>query len=224
MMFHEREYDLYVMLGHRDGDKPWVASSWARISAALNPLVATARDRAAVRTTQWEPKPASSYFRPRSFGRLAWNEKSASKWVHASDGLLQSGEISAFQLCDLWAPSWSTCGRDNRPPDAFFSMGNESDRISGAVAQSFSSTCILAVASDSASADNDGAVEAAKAIADVTSSVLRAYCHRPWGIAFGASTYTDSIQDLGLTGLFKPGPYQTWPLSLDILKGTWTAF
>ena len=48
MAFHEREYQVYVGLGQPSAPAPWVEPGWARIFAAIDPVISAARGAAAV--------------------------------------------------------------------------------------------------------------------------------------------------------------------------------
>jgi len=149
--YHSRIYDVYVVLGNPAVTRPWVASAWARISDALDPLVAAARDRAAVRTTQYGPKARTAYHTVIRFGRIGWSGRGAAKWIHSVDGRLASGAAARFLGAEVWAPSWSVCDRDNLAPDVCFAVRNETN-VGGSPAPGstppLGPTCILATAAD----------------------------------------------------------------------------
>ena len=77
MAFHDREYELYVVLGGPNAVPPWVNSTWNQVSSAIDPLMQAARDRPAVRSMQLGPKPGSANQRSISFGRIGWNDRGA---------------------------------------------------------------------------------------------------------------------------------------------------
>jgi len=196
MAFHDREYEVYVVLGGPDQPRSrGFNRPGGNISAVLDPLVQAARDRPAVRSSQLGPKPGSSKLRSISFGRIGWNDRGARKWCHGRDGQLVSGDRAYFLATDAWAPSWTACEREREAPDVFFSITNVSLRP-GDTAK-FSSTCVLAVASNLSPDSAGQARESADAIASTLQAVVRGYCVRPWGRSTdGGVSFYDAINDL----------------------------
>src|SRR5262249_8961550 len=149
-----------------------------------------ARDRPAVRSSQFGPKPKQ---RSISFGRIGWNEQGARKWLHSRDGQLVSGDPAYFIGTDVWAPSWSACVRERQAPAGFFSINNVSVRP-GDTAR-FNSTCVLAVASDLDCTAQ--ARQSAKAVANTLQAVVRGYCVKPWGRSTdGGVSFSEALNDL----------------------------
>jgi hypothetical protein len=224
MAFHDREYQVYVMLGAPNAPVPWVERTWALIFPALDPIICGARGAAAVRSAQLGPKPGSDYKKAISFGRIGWNEQGSRKWAHRADGTLVSGGEAMFLSCDVWAPSWTICERERQAPDAYFSIRSASNGASGPSSETeFNAQCILAVASDTAKAGE--ARSSAEAVASVVDAILRAHCVRPWGIAFGVSgAFSNAINDLTFAGVLKPGPRHQVPVSPANLAGDWATF
>ena len=220
MVFRNREYLVYVVLGEPTTSPPWVEQAWAHIFDTLNPLIRVARDRAAVRSTQLRPGSGSPDQRAISFGRIAWSVQGSKKWTHRENGRLLSGEAAEFVTCEVWAPSWSICVRDGLSPDVYFVVRHES----GEQAVKFNSVCLLAVARDLE--QTDGARKSAGSIASLLCAVLRAHCIRPWK-SFGSladGTYHNALNDLFITGLFNPGPRHKASPSLLSLAGAWVSF
>jgi hypothetical protein len=92
MAFYDRVFEVYAVLGNPAASPPpWVASKWARMSDALDPLMKAARGRPAVRVYQTSPGPGSPNKRDILFGRIGWNARGAGKWTHSTDGRLASG-------------------------------------------------------------------------------------------------------------------------------------
>jgi hypothetical protein len=224
MAFHDREYQVYAMLGHPNAAPPWVQRTWTPIFHALDPIIRAARGAAAVRSTQLGPKPGSPNKRAISFGRIGWNDRGFEKWVHSENGKLVSGSDAIFLTCEVWAPSWTVCGHEGLAPDAYFAICNASDGSSNPSSEiKFNSQCILAVASDMGKGGQ--ALNSAKAVASVVDVVLRAHCVRPWGIGSGGKLgFSHAINDLAVVGLFKPGPRHQVPASLASLPGDWATF
>ncbi len=220
MSFHERSYEVYVVLGS-PASSPWVKGSWSKISAALDPLLKMARGRAAIRTDQFQPGSGSLNQRFIRFGRIGWNARGFDKWVHATEGTLSSGLPAEFYSCEMWAPSWTICQREHRAPDVLFAIRREATSAS----LKFGSICLFAVASDIASLAADQSRRSARIIATTVDAVLTGYCSRPWGYDSKLpGSFTDALNDLYVVGLFKPGPRHDRPVSLASLSGDWTSF
>jgi hypothetical protein len=222
MTFHEREYELYAVLGGPTAPLPWVRSTWGEVSAALDPLMQAARGRPAVRSDQMRPGPGSPNQRGISFGRIGWNDKGAEKWCHGEGGQLASGDRAEFLTTDVWAPSGNACVRDGLAPDVYFAIGNDVRTRRALV--DFTSVCLLASASDLGPERNAQARRSAEAIATVLQAAVRGYSVRPWGYQIGSLGYTNAINDLIVVGLFKPGPPDTQPASLAMFKDNWASF
>jgi hypothetical protein len=224
MAFIEREFQVFVLLANPAASPPWVQRTWAEVSKALDPLVRAARDRPAVRSAQLTPGPGSPNQRAISFGRIGWGEDASMKWTHADDGRLVSGAPSQFCNCEVWAPSWTVCGRELQAPDVYFAMRNEADPPAAPArrkALCFNASCILAVASDVEAAVGEQLARSARGLALITQSVVRAHTVRPWA---RGPAYTTAINDLIVTGLFRPGPRQQIPVTLSMLNGSWEPF
>jgi hypothetical protein len=221
MAFHDREYQVYVALGHPTASPPWVEKTWSPIFEALDPIIHKARNIAAVRSQQLGSGLGSPNQRGISFGRLGWNAHSCKKWTHSEDGVLLSGNHAVFLSCEVWAPSWSICTREGLAPDVYFAMGGESDGNAGKSNNElkFNSHCILAVASDIE--QMDASRQCADSIASALGAVLQAYRVRPWGVQFGKGFYSNAINDLVVTGLFNPGPRHKAGVTLSSLAGPW---
>jgi len=52
----------------------------------------------------------------------------------------------------------------------------------------------------------------------LSGSKLAVYRARQWGVSSVAGGFTDSIQDIGYSGLYKDGPIDRSKLSKDLLK------
>jgi len=226
MGFHDREYEVRVALSDPTAVPPWVECVWANIATALEPLIQSARDKPAVRTTQLSIGPGSPNQRAISFGRIGWNKLGASKWTHKEDGQLLSGDLAQFLTCEAWAPSWTVCEREGKPPDVFFAISNDGrtgDPSKQNGSSRYRSTCILAVARDTMTNTRDQTDTAFSGLTLALPSVLGAGCTRPWGMPFGNGFATNVIQHLTMGGLFIPGPRHNQPASLAMLKGNWQA-
>ena len=217
-MRFDRRYDLYAFLGRPDATLPWIATSWARIAAALDPLVLAARDRAAVRTTQFDPSSAKS--RVHSFGRIGWNKRGAAKWTHATEGMLLSGTRARFLTCEMWAPSWTVCERDGRSPDVYFAMRDHHAWAWSKTPLSFRACGFVAVAQDMPTV-GDAVRGAAVEVARAFDAVLFAHLARAWGEPFGDIGFSNAINDLIPAGALLGSGSLESDLSPSALKGPW---
>ena len=198
MAFHERKYHVYAILGDNKA-RPWMAEVWQRISQLIAPLVAAARGRAGIRTNQYAGTQPS--MKPVTFGRLAFDDKSAAKWTHESPGKLQSGTPSCFFNTELWCPGWGICERDATPPDLYLAVSSAGPFGCTADTPAFGSATFFAVATDFA--DERVVADVAKQLTGLVGSVVSAYQLRPWGRAFGdGASFTDAINDLNTIGMF----------------------
>jgi hypothetical protein len=121
MSFCDRQYVVFVVLGDPGAGPAWSEQRWKLIAEILDPLVLKARDRAAVRSTQLKKGAGSPNQRSISFGRIGWNSQGHKKWVHASP----TSDGVEFIDTEVWAPSWTTCEREARPPDVYVAVRNE---------------------------------------------------------------------------------------------------
>jgi hypothetical protein len=222
MSFHDREYDVYVMLGDPTREPAWYETTWRHIAAAVDPLMHSARDRAAVRSRQLKAGAGSPNQRAISFGRIGWNAQGHKKWVQASPGSDASKDLPLFIDSEVWAPSWTQCQRERRAPDTYFAIRNE--ELSPGQQVSFNPICVLAAACDQPGDVVEQGKKAAAIVAQNIGAILRVHCRRPWGYAAGIAFYTNGIGDLIVTGLFKPGTRHKGTVSSLLLRGTWETF
>lgn len=223
MPFHDRKYEVFVILGDAASEPAWTESRWKLISDILDPLVEKCRGRAAVRSTQLRKGAGSPNQRAVSLGRIGWNAQGHKKWVHqspASDGIV-------FISAEMWAPSWTTCEQEGIAPDLYVAVHNEQPLPGEQVA--FNPVFILAVALDADSQMVANTRSSAEALSTTLNSVLRAHWVRPWGIAisgivFGGFAATSVISDLHVSGLFKRGPRNQKPPTIEMLDGAWERF
>lgn len=223
-MRFDRRYDVYAFLGDPTATPPWVASVWAAIANALDPIMRAARDRPSVRTMQL----GGPRQRPISFGRIGWNEGSARKWTHQPDGTLVSGSPAQFVTCEAWAPSWTVCTRDGLSPDLLFAMREHPDRTNIRKASpppAFRAIGCLAAACDMGPDMATLGQVAAVGVAEAFRSVVRVRHTRAWGEPFGDIGFADAINDLVPAGrLFRGGNLFAADPSSRILAEHWTAF
>jgi hypothetical protein len=196
MKFHDREYFTHVFFVDHDAPRPWVHSAWTEVSKATDPIFASARDRPAVRSIQFQG--LAPHMREISFGRISHNSKGAAKWTHLNDGQLISGDPATFLGTEIWAPSWNACVRDRRAPDAYISLGNRYGFTAKALQGNlhYPAVCVFAFASDLGEAVTREGRMSAALLAEAVQSSLGFSMIRPWGRSTFGDGFTDAINDL----------------------------
>ncbi len=117
---------------------------------------------------------------------------------------------------ETWAPSWSACKKDGKPPDLFFSMTGQ-----GGPEPGFHPIVVLALAFGLGETARQMGQEAALCLGDLVKSLLSVKKNRPWGYAWEeGGGFTGSVQDLSSTGLFKPDPHGRRP-GPDMFEEEW---
>ena len=210
MAFHDRRYLVDVLLGDPHTLPLWHDNHWRTAAAALDPIVAAARDKAAVRSLQYEAR------KPVAFGRIGWNARGHHKWTWSDLEALQA-QGRWFCSMEMWAPSWTICEREDRAPDVFASIHNEQSPGS---AVSFNPVVLVAVAGDYATGQEQRS-QLLRALRASVNPLLHVWKERPWGRSSGGG-FTDAIQDLAFSGLFKPGQRHGGVPSPAIFAETWT--
>lgn len=126
-----------------------------------------------------------------------------------------------FLSTEVWAPAWTVCEREDLAPDVFLSLANES--FGGGVRKGllFNSVAILAVVSELAQRHATELDIAVSALQEATGAKLVGYKRRPWGKSCGSDSFTNAIQDLAYSGLFKPGPRHEDKLGLHLFADKW---
>tara|TARA_R110001592_G_scaffold97519_1_gene279366 strand:+ start:1303 stop:1959 length:657 start_codon:yes stop_codon:yes gene_type:complete len=215
MSFYENDYSVYIFLGDPECKPLWHWESWLSVTPQLTDLINTCRGKAALRSNQY-----TSDGKLVRFGRMQWSEKSNEKWTYGSPAA-NIDESVKFLSTEAWAPSWGQCEKENQSPDLFISINNEA---LGGTPQNqllFNPVIILAVEA-SVAAENMGLLdELTNKISAVTNSKLKVYKERKWGYK-GLGGFTSAIQDLGSTGLFKPGKRHDRTLDLETFAEEWS--
>jgi hypothetical protein len=148
-----------------------------------------------------------------------WKEPDQQKWTHGSPRTLESSPSWGFLNAELWAPAWTQCERERSAPDVFVSIASQG--ASGA-APSFEPVIVLAVVSQLSQRENLLVAPAIERLRELVNPKLVAHLRRPSGrSALGGIGFSNSVQDLHITGLFKPGRRQERPVDLDLFEEAW---
>jgi hypothetical protein len=192
MVFHERVYDAFVILGKPHDVPLWNTSRWHEVASGLDELIRSAEGPVAVRSTQLDgPK---GRMKPVAFGRIGWNKKGHDAWTLRGDNTTR-----LFGSTEVWGPSWTRCELGARAPDLFFALHNPA--AEGAT-WLHSPVLLLAAASDLDASFVDLARATARATAGIVGAVARACQRRPWGYSRPGGGFDGSIQDLHALGAF----------------------
>ena len=210
MAFFLRDYEVFLLLAAPDAPGLWTEQQWTPFDEAIAGVVAQARGKSAVRSHQYNP--AGKLI---AFGRMGWDARGNAKWTHTP-----ATTDARFMSMEAWAPSWSTCEKDDLAPDLFISLLNEAHLNSAGKALQFGQRMVCAVATDMGQ-DAAASVRAAMVqLAGRQRAAVFAHALRRWG-KWQPGGFSSAIQDLLLTDLFKPGNPHDRPLDAGTFKGRW---
>ena len=217
MGFHAADYDAYVVLGAPDAPPLWSWKVWQRCLPAIDPMIQAARGKPAIRSTQYLPNRAGVV----KFGRLGWKVSDHQKWTHRSPTNNEASKSWTFLSLEVWAPAWTVCERENLAPDVFLSIADES--LGGGYRQDllFNPVVVFAVVSALAQRQPSEVSAVVSALRELSSAKLVGCQRRPWGQPFGSVGFTNSIQDLAVSGLFKPGQRQKGEFGFHLFADKW---
>jgi len=215
MGFHTADYDVYVFLGDPASQPIWHWDKWLRLMPELTALLHIARGPASTRSTQFLANKRETV----KFGRIGWKEPDQQKWTHGSPRTLDSSPNWRFLNAELWAPAWTQCERERSAPDVFMSIASEGAFVS---TPSFEPAILLAVVSELSRRENLLVAHVIERLRELVDPKLVAHLHRPWGrAALGGIGFSNSIQDLHVSGLFKAGRRHEREVDLDLFAETW---
>jgi hypothetical protein len=217
MAFNTADYDAYVALGDPDAAPLWQWQVWQRFLPAIDPLIGAARGKPAVRSIQYLPDRAGTV----KFGRLGWKEADHQRWSHGSPANNAASMSWSFLNLEVWAPAWTVCVREDSAPDVFLSVANEALGGGYGGGLLFNPVVVFAVVSALAVKLPSEVTAAVSALHELTAARFVGYKGRPWGRAIGSGGFTDSIQDLVVSGLFKPGPRHKGTVGPHLFSGDW---
>jgi hypothetical protein len=134
---------------------------------------------------------------------------------------LDASKSWSFLSLEAWAPGWTVCEREKLAPDVFLSITNES--LGGGFSQEllFNPVVVFAVVFELARRKPSEVSAVVSAFRELASARLVGYKRRPWGKAFGSVGFTNSIQDLAVSGLFKPGPRHAGEFGFHLFAEKW---
>jgi hypothetical protein len=112
------DYISLVIVGRSEDHKAWHWTTWSKITAWLNPIVAEVYGKAGVRSVQG----IRESHRQVRFGRLGWNENSHQKWTHGSELSVSESSNWKFAVTEVWIPSWTECVRKHTDPQLFIQI------------------------------------------------------------------------------------------------------
>ncbi len=216
MSFASHEYEVYVVLGDPGCPPLWTWERWREVATLFEPFMQPARGPAAVRCTQ-----LGAQGKEVRFGRLAWNEKSHQRWTHHSPVTGAESASWHFLSVEAWAPSWMVCERENQAPDVFLMVGDEGN-IYGAQNLAFNPVVVVAMAVSQGAERLALLREAVRQLSRLLRSPLAVWKRRNWGVTTGSGSFTDAIQDLHLSGLFKHGPRHKRPVNARLFEEKWS--
>lgn len=208
MRFHQHNYHLWFFLGSPAAEPLWHLNNWESIQSIANDAISKCRGKPSVRSSQYAQDGKEEI----RFGRLGLNTESNRKWCHHKDSI--DSLSRRFSSAELWVPSWSSCERENTPPDFFIYISNSPrniDLLHANPSVIFAARTIFQKAEVSPIAGR---------LFDLLNPALSGYKERTWGIDFGGVGFSSSIQDLAYTGLIKTGRWQA-PVTAECLEETW---
>ncbi|WP_372865453.1 hypothetical protein [Spongiibacter sp.] len=99
-------------------------SIWEKCFPCLDDIISLADAKAAIRSSQCIMVGGKLRGGSLSFGRMTWNYENNKKWAckYMKDEELKDNVV--FLSTEIWAPSWSQCDRDLKPPSIVFHVKN----------------------------------------------------------------------------------------------------
>ncbi len=212
--FWQGHYVLYLVLGKSAALHVYDWAVWRDIAPLLDPIIAVARGRASVRSTQLD----RATHRPVTFGRLFWDDKSHMRWTHSSPLTNGASDHWSFFATEVWAPHWRVCEREDRAPDVFVHVHAEHQ----AEGKPFDQEVLIAAREEMPRAVLERHLpQATGRIAELMNGVLTATTTAQWGQSTsGGIGFTDAIQDFVQGGLHRARSAHEAPTVL-LLPGIW---
>jgi len=193
MLFHERLYQLHIILGDKNQPALWEAKGWQFIRANLSKVTKAARGPASLNSLQYIPALGNKYLDGK-FGKLGLSEKAEKKWLHDYVNFPERKDW-LFHSVELWAPGRTTCGNQNLAPDVYLGIANEG-YYSNPAAVIFNPYLVLAGAVDMGEEYLSDVNNLATVICQHTKAILHIHKTIPWGKSNLSSGFTDAIGDL----------------------------
>ena len=218
MLFHERLYQLHIILGDKNEPALWEPKGWHTIQASLLRVTKVARGPASLNSLQYIPALGNNYVEGK-FGKLGLSEKADKKWLHDYANFPERKDW-LFHSVELWAPGRTTSANQNMAPDVYLGIANES-YYSDPAATIFNPYVILAGAVDKGEEFLSDLNSLATVISQQTKSVLHHRKTITWGRSYLGLGFTDSIGDLLTSSVFKPGLRSSELPLIDQVEDYW---
>lgn len=223
MTFHNRDYNVFVVLGSPDVQPLWHWDRWQPVADLIAPFANVPRGKATVRCHQYVPNPKRPGAKKvQNFGRLAWDGPSHAKWAHGAPATADTCHEWEFGGLEAWAPSWTACERENLAPDFYFQVTNEKMGWAYKKEPAFNPLIVLAASLSMSAPYRDALRAAAYALATHVGARLFATRVRPWGYTAAGGGFVRAICDLGSGGgLFRAGNPHEHPVDVNTLQMEW---
>ena len=185
MRFHERRYQLHIILGNSEYQPLWTRQTWVAIEPALSAVLELIPGQKFMQSLQYDGT------KPIAFGRIGLNRTSLEKWIH-DENQYSDRQQWLFYSNELWAPGRATCAKLNLPPDLYFGFRNEKFYD----VQNPTSYIILASSLARGSDFNAMVTKLAMTLISATHASQYSTKKTTWGQAIGTSSFTNAIGDL----------------------------
>ena len=215
-----QKYECHLIFGDPMQEALWNWSRWVKFHDILAPALISTRGRTSVRCSQ--SVRLGEKEKNKTFGRLGWDMKSCQKWCHESPASQSNSNNWTFIGVEAWAPDWNLSLKDEMPPDVFLSIVNEAEGRAFGREPLYNPIVFLAFRLELPSESKAQLQESTRSIATYLEAVLHATTVKPWGVEFGDGLgFSDSIQDMPLSGIFKVPYHHLGPVNPSMLQGEW---
>jgi hypothetical protein len=212
----DKTYKCFVLILQPDSKKLWYYENWKIIADQMSSSLKIDRKNLALRTLQLSMLDKKEL----KFGRLNLSDDSIIKWTHKSPITIDISKDWFFQDVEGWFPSWSNCSKNNESPDLYFALSNEkSIRLEKPIL--FDQVLLMAFSiSEYSSTAINNFINALKFNFKPT---LIATKERKWAKELSIG-FTDAMNDIIITGLFKIGDRHNRPIDLNTFAEEWDLY
>ncbi|WP_133273433.1 hypothetical protein [Hymenobacter radiodurans] len=216
MHFHERLYQLHIILGNPQAPALWEPKCWHAIQDSLLRATKAARGSASLNSLQYEPN--GQYMKDVKFGRLGLSAISEARWLHDYTAYPER-QGWLFHSLELWAPGRTTCNNQNLAPDMYLGVMNEGyyANLSNIL---YNPYIVLAGALDKEESFLASINQLATTLAQQTQAVFTHNKVIPWGNSSGSNGFSKAIGDLLSSSIFLPSKHTASPF-LDRIEEYW---